>query len=121
MGKSASTRVLLNKYYEAVARKGNWQSLLSENFLLTGSVAKETRGRDAYVNLGFWKLVKSLRVKEMIVEGDNAFALISYDLVSPKGSPFSSDVAEFWKVKDGSLDSIAIYFDTAAFNKSMSQ
>jgi ketosteroid isomerase-like protein len=121
MEKSASTRVLLNKYYDGLARKGDWQSLLSENFLLTGSVAKETRGRDAYANLGFWKLVKSLRVKEMIVEGESAFALINYDLISPKGSPFSSDVAEFWKVRDGRLDSIAIYFDTAAFNKSMTQ
>jgi hypothetical protein len=37
-----------------------------------------------------WKLVKSLRVKEMIVEGESAFALVNYDLLSPKGSPFLS-------------------------------
>jgi len=95
--------------------------LLSDNFLLTGAVAKETRGREAYVNLGFWKLVKGLRVKDMIVEGESAFALVGYDLVSPKGSPFSSDVAEFWRVKNGRLDSIAIYFDTAAFNNFMTR
>jgi len=95
--------------------------LLSENFLLTGAVAREIRGKDAYVNLGFWKLVKGLRVKEMIVDSERAFVLVNYDLVSPKGTPFSSDVAEFWKVKNGKLDFIAIYFDTAAFNKFMAQ
>ena len=111
-----STKQLLKKYYDALSKKAEWQSLLSDNFLLTGVVEKETRGREAYQNLGFWKLVKSLRVKELIVEDESAFALVNYELVSPKGSPFSSDVAEFWKVKDGKLDSIAIYFDSAAFN-----
>jgi ketosteroid isomerase-like protein len=39
--------------------------------------------------------------------------------MSPKGKSFSSDVAEIWKVKDGKLDSLVIYFDTAAFQESM--
>ena len=95
--------------------------MLSENFLFTGTVAKESIGKDAYVNNAFFKLVRGLKVKEMIVEGENAFAIVNYDLESPKGSAFSSDVAEFWKVKNGKLDSIAIYFNTAAFSKFMAQ
>jgi ketosteroid isomerase-like protein len=66
-------------------------------------------------------LVKGLKVKEIVVEGETAFALVHYDLASPKGTPFSSDVAEFWKLKNGKLDSIAIYFDTAAFSNSMAR
>jgi ketosteroid isomerase-like protein len=119
MQNSGSTNEILTKYYDALSRKEGWQSLLSDNFLLTGTVAQETRGRDAYVNNAFWKLVKGLKVREMIVEGERAFAIVNYALVSPTGKSFSADVAEFWKLKNGKLDSIAIYFDTAAFSKFM--
>lgn len=110
---------LLKKYYDGVAKGGGWGHLLSENFLLTGTIAKESRGRDAYINNNFFRLVKGLKVEEMIGEGNSGFALVRYDLVSPKGKAFSARVAEFWKMKDGKLDSVAVYFDTAAFNDSM--
>ncbi len=119
MENSKKTKELLNKYYDGLSRKGDWGSLLSENFLLTGNVAKETRGREVFVNNPFFKLVKGLKAKTMIIEGESACAVVNYDLVSPKGKSLSSDVAEIWKVKNGKLDSIAIYFDTAAFQKFM--
>ncbi len=98
-----------------------WDELLSKSFLLTGTVAKESKGRDLYMNSGFFKLVKGLKEKEMIAEGVSGFALVNYDLLSPKGRTLSCDVAEFWKVKDGKLDSIAIYFDTTAFSNFLAQ
>ncbi len=121
-GSSATTRELLKRYYEELGKKSaRWGDLLSENFLLTGTVPKESRGREAYVNNNFFKLVRSLRVKELIVDGEKACALVNYDLISPKGNPFSSDVAEIWKAKDGKLDSVAIYFDTSAFTAFMNK
>ena len=116
MEASAQTRELVKKYYDGLSIRRGWESLLSDNFLLTGTVAKETRGRDLYANNGFFKLVKGLKVKEMIIEGESAFALVNYDLLSPKGKTLSCDVAEFWKAKNGKLDSVAIYFDTTAFS-----
>ncbi len=121
MDSSAATKELVKKYYDGLSRKAEWGHLLSDSFLLTGTIAKESRGRDAYVNNQFFKLVRGLTVKEMAIEGEKAFALVNYSLVSPKGRSFSSDVGEFWKVKNGKLDSVAIYFDTAAFNSSMTQ
>jgi len=110
---------LLKEYYDGIAKGGGWGHLLSENFLLTGTIARESRGKGAYMNNNFFKLVKALKVEEMIAEGNSGFALVRYDLVSPKGKPFSLRVAEFWKMKEGELDSVAIYFDTASFNDSM--
>jgi len=114
-----TTKELLEEYYRGVSKKSGWGYLLSEDFLLTGTVTQETRGRDVYVNNNFFKLVRGLNVRELMVSGEKAFALVSYDLVSPKGRSFSSEVVEFWRAKDGELFSIAIYFDTAAFSKSM--
>lgn len=114
-----TTKELLEEYYRGVEKKGGWSHLLSEDFLLSGTIAQETRGRDVYVNNSFFKLIRGLRVKELIEDGDTGFALVSYDLVSPKGKSFTSDVAELWKAKDGELVSVAIYFDTAGFGRAM--
>jgi len=121
MVEGSSIKVLLTKYYDGIAKGAGWSNLLADDFLLTGTVAKESRGRDPYVNNNFFKSVRGLRVREMITEGDSGFAIVSYDLITPRGKPFTSEVAEFWKAKDGRLDSVSIYFDTTAFSKSISQ
>ena len=114
-----TTRELLEEYYRGLSKKGAWGHLLSEDFLLSGTVTQEIKGRDIYVNNNFFKLVKGLKVKELMASGEKAFALVNYDLVSPKGKSFSSEVVEFWRAKDGELVSVAIYFDTAAFSRFM--
>jgi hypothetical protein len=119
--RSATTRALLDSYYAALSTGRDWGRPLSDGFLLSGTVAKETRGRDLYVGNGFFKMVKGLKVKELMVEGDTGFAIVGYDLVSPRGRPFKCDVAEFWRAKDGMLVSVSIYFDTAAFGVSVAQ
>jgi ketosteroid isomerase-like protein len=113
------TRTLLKNYYNGLSKNEHWQSLLSDDVLLTGTVVKESKGKDLFVHNNFFRMIKGLEVRQMIVENENAFALVSYDLVSPKGTNFSSDVAEIWKIKDKKLVSLAIYFDTAAFAKAM--
>jgi len=109
----------LDNYYKALSEKGDFGPLLSENFLLTGTVAKETKGREAYTNNMFFKMVKSLEVKTMVAEGEGACAIVNYELEHPKAGTFACDVAEIWKMKNGKLCSVEIYFDTAAFQKFM--
>lgn len=114
-------KALLERYYDGVSKGSGWGHLLSEDFLLTGTIAKESKGRDLYVDNSFFKMVRGVKVRELIAEGDRGFALVSYDLVSPRGTPFSSEVAEFWKMNEGKLGSVAIYFDTAAFSASLAR
>ena len=116
---STETREMLKRYYAGLSSKGDWNSMLSEGILLTGTIANESKGKEPFVNNNFFKMVRGLKIKLLMVENENACALVSYDLISPKGKSFTSDVAEIWKIKDGKLDSLAIYFDTAAFQKSM--
>ena len=117
---SNMTKELLDKYYDRLPKKGDWGSLLSDDFLLTGTGVKESKGREAYMKNNFFSGVLGLRVKSMIIDGDSACAIVNYDLMSPKGNKFTADVAEIWKARGGKLISIAIYFDTAYFQKSMS-
>ena len=110
---------ILNIYYQDLGSNGDWDSMLSDEISLTGTIAKETKGKEQLVNNNFFKMVRSLKVKNMIIENDTACAIVSYDLMSPKGKSFSSEVAEIWKAKDGKLEALAIYFDTADFQKNM--
>jgi hypothetical protein len=58
-----------------------------------------------------------MRIKEMIVQDDSACVIGNYDYIFPNGQSIIGDVAEIWKVNNGKLDSLTIYFDTLTFNK----
>ena len=114
-----TTKELLGKYYKTVSGKGRLDQMLSENFSFSGTIGKVAAGRDAFVGNLFFKYIRSLEVKTMIIEGERACAVVGYGLVSPKGDALSLDVAEIWQIKDGKLDSLAMYYDTAAYQKFM--
>ena len=52
----------------------------------------------------------------MIVDDDDACVIGNYDYVFPNGKSINGDVAEIWKVKNGKLDSLTIFFDTLTFS-----
>jgi ketosteroid isomerase-like protein len=110
---------LLDKHYETLSAKGQADTSLSEDFLLTGTVDKEARGRGAFADSLFFRYVKSLKAKTMIIDGWRACAVVVYELAAPSGDRLSCEAAEVWEMKDGKLASLAMYFDTAAYQKFM--
>ncbi|MHB8710316.1 MAG: nuclear transport factor 2 family protein [Minisyncoccota bacterium] len=115
-----TTQELLETYYKGLAQKSGWESVIADDFkFVGGDMTKRTPtvGRPAYgeVIKRFSQLFTAMRVKEMFVRGDSACVLASYDYVFPNGTAINGDVAEFWNVKDGKLDALTIFFDTATF------
>jgi ketosteroid isomerase-like protein len=45
--------------------------------------------------------------------------VVSYDYVSPKGATLHQDDAEVWKVVDGKIVALTIYFDITEFRTFM--
>ena len=113
------TKELIDKYYDLLSKKGDFGSLLSDNFLLTGTISKDSRGKEAYTKNIFFSMIKNLKIRDTIIESDRACIIVNYELTSLKGNNFKTDVVEIWKVKEEKLDSVAIYFDTAFFQKAM--
>jgi ketosteroid isomerase-like protein len=111
-----TTKETVQRYYDAVARKEGWQSVISESMAFA-SPSQNTRGKDTYVQgtARFLQNVRDSKVKELIIEGDKAYALVDYEMVSPKGETRWFPVAEILSVKDEKIDSSTILFDTAAF------
>ncbi|HVA97225.1 MAG TPA: nuclear transport factor 2 family protein [Candidatus Acidoferrales bacterium] len=114
---------LIQQYYESLDQKDNrWQDLYAEDALFTdASQVISAKGKEAVIQSfsNFLKGVEKVMVKEIIGEGENLCAIISYDYVNPKGVKWNQDVAEIWKVTDGKLAQLTIYFDLIAYRNFM--
>jgi ketosteroid isomerase-like protein len=116
-----TTQELLETYYAGFARKDGWESVLSDDFkFVGGDMTNPTPlvGKSEYVKVieRFARVFTSMRVKDMLVADDRAFVLANYDYVFPNGQRMNGDVAEIWKVRDGKLDALTIFFDTHTFH-----
>ena len=115
-----STREIVNRYFEELARKGQWESFLADDLRFTSltSPVNDVKGKAAYLDSTrrFFSMVMSVELRDLVIEGAKACALTRYQLQSPSGK-FQSDVAELFTVKNGKIDTFAIYFDTAPFPK----
>lgn len=65
----------------------------------------------------FSRVFNSMRIKEMIVDGEKACVIGTYDYTFPNGKCMTGDVAELWTARDGKLQSLTIFFDTLTFQK----
>jgi len=113
-------RELLEIYYKGFAEKGNWESVIAGDFQYIGGDMTKTEpliGKEAYIEVikRFSQVFTAMRVRQMIVEGDNACVISNYDLRFPNGQEVNGNVAELWTAKDGKLQSLRIYFDTLTF------
>jgi ketosteroid isomerase-like protein len=116
-----TTRETLQAYFDSLQRKKDWQSFLADDLTFTSftSPVKQVTGRAAYLESTrrFYSMITAMKVKELLVDGARACALTHYDLQSPSGQSFGSDVAEVFGVKAGKITSFDIYFDSAPFPK----
>lgn len=124
MENSTSTKQLLETYYKGFAQKEGWESVISDDFkFIGGDMTKSTPivGKTAYIEVikRFSRVFQTMHVKRMMIEGENACVIASYDYTFPNGASMNGDVAEIWKVKNGKLDALTIFFDTLTFDKNI--
>jgi ketosteroid isomerase-like protein len=115
-----TTRATIERYFERLGRGDRWDEMLADDlhFASFASPGRQVRGREAFIQATkrFYTMIASVQLRELIVEGDRSVALTRYELRPPNGAPaFASDVAEIFTVRDGSIASLSIYFDSAPF------
>jgi len=118
-----STRGLVQNYYDSLNQKDDkWQELYSKDAVFSdASQTLNAKGKIAVIQsfTPFLKGVEEVKVKQMIVEGGNACAIVGYEYVNPRGEKMSQDVAEVWEVKNEQLTKLTIYFDLTAYRNFM--
>ena len=92
---------------------------MADDLVFTSFVNPATRvsGRPAFLEAtrGFYGMIASLEVRDLLVDQDRACATTRYELQPPVGPAFTSDVAEMFAVRDGRICAFEIYFDSAPF------
>jgi ketosteroid isomerase-like protein len=118
----SSAKKVIAKYFDAVAQKADWQSLISDDMAFT-MPAQTTRGKASYVEITerFLRAVTGVKIRQTIVDGDSACVIAAYDLRSPKGNTSTKDVVEILSVKGEKIASSSIYFDTEDFKTFMAR
>ena len=112
-----NTKETIQTYFDAI-HKGNWQSLMVDDFIFINSNLDNIEyGKAAYVEGAgrFFQATTSVEIKQIIIEDNKAAIVARYQLRSPKGNTGVCDVAEIISVKDEKIASSAIFFDTKAF------
>jgi len=118
---SMTTKDTIDGYFSCLKQKRGWESFLSDEMIFTSftSPVKQVTGKIAYLESTkrFYSMVISVEVKDLMIAGNKACALTRYELQPPTGDAFISDVAEIFTLKNGKIDSFAIYFDSSPFPK----
>lgn len=117
-----ATREIIKQYFDKLTRGSDWQSLLADDATFTSyaSPIKEAKGKAAFLaaTKRFYSSIGLAELRELIIDGDRACALTRYVIRPPNGAPsFASDVAEVFRVRNGTIVSLEIYFDTAPYPK----
>ena len=118
-----TTKDIIQSYYNSLEEKNDvWKDLYSEDAVFSDAAQiLLAKGKEEVIQsfIPFLKGIARVKIKQLIVEGENACAIISCDYVNPKGERMSQDVAEIWEVKNGKLNKQTIYFDLTAYRNFM--
>ena len=113
------TKDLVQSYYKSLEEKDDkWEDLYLEDAVFSdASKTLLAKGKEAVVQsfTPFLKGVAGIKIKQLIVEGKTACAIVGYEYVNPKGERMAQDVAEIWEVKNDKLAKLTIYFDLTAY------
>lgn len=114
-----TTKETIESDFAALKSGEGWERHLAEDmeFIRHTAPVKEVAGRDAYLEStqGFYQMIDTVEIRHVMADGDRACALTQYRLRPPVGEPFTSDVAEFFTVRDHKIQTFSIYFDTAPY------
>lgn len=114
-----TTRETVERYFAALQAGAGWEDHFADDVVFTshGTPAKRVSGREAFLEStrGFYGMIRGARVRDLLVDGGRACALVSYQLEAPGGRTLTSEVAELFTVADGRIGAFAIYFDSAPY------
>jgi ketosteroid isomerase-like protein len=114
---------IIDSFYYSLAQKNDsWQQHLAADVVFSDASKRlSAEGREAFIQsfTTFLRAVETVQLKQLMVQGNNACAVVGYDYVSPTGAKLHQDDAEVWKVVDGNIVALTIYFDITEFRTFM--
>ena len=119
------TAAIIRHFYGSLPGKTDaWQRDLADTVVFDDASKRlAVQGRDAFIQsfTSFLRAVEHVQLQQLIVDGDDAAAVVHYDYISPTGGRLHQADAEIWKIADGKIAALTIYFDITEFRAFMAR
>ena len=106
-------------YMESNQQKNEaWKDLLAENISFTGPTM-QVQGKAGYIQTteNFFKMVRGFELKRYVAREDLLTTEVEVKVEAPSGKIISLEMAEFYSVRDGKIDSVKVFYDATEFRK----
>ncbi|MGA9237896.1 nuclear transport factor 2 family protein [Robiginitalea sp.] len=96
----------------------NWKNLLAEDVTFTGPAARAI-GKAAYVKTteDFFQMVRGAELKRHVANEDLVVTEVEIKVATPGGNEIILDMAEFYEIRDGKIQSVKVHYDAQEFRK----
>lgn len=103
--------------------ESEWAFFLAQDMTFRTNGKGVHEGKEAYLQgtKRFFSRVIAVEVKDLLIDGDKACAVLQYELQSSKGKRLTSEIAEMYTVAHGKIRSYAIYYDNTPYPAFMAQ
>ncbi len=103
-----------------LAKTDAWKELLAEEVNLIGPLA-QVEGKSLFieVNTPFFSSITDSTLYKVVETEDYIITQISTTVAVPSGETLTLEVSEWYEIKDGLIQSLRVYFDTAEFRKAV--
>ena len=113
------TRDVVQSFYDGLGRRdGSWQQNLAPDVVFSDASGRlQASGREAFVKAftPFLSSVRRVELRQLVVDGSAAAAVVGYDYVNPKGEHLHQDDAEVWRVENGQWVKDTLWGEPAAY------
>ncbi|WP_422858671.1 nuclear transport factor 2 family protein [Flagellimonas sp. S174] len=122
MANSATTLEVFKKFDEGLkSGTDSWQEVISNDVQFIGPAA-QVKGKKDFIelNMSFAPMIKGSTLKEIVSNEDWVITQVEFNVSMPSGKVITLDMSEWYRIADGKIQSVKVFYDAEEFRKEMS-
>lgn len=98
-----------------LAGDGRWKEMLTEKVTFTGPLSVAT-GKDQFIEsrAPFYASIRGGELHRRVLDGHTVVTQVTVRIAAPGGGELPLDICEWYKIRDGKVAALQVYYDTAA-------
>lgn len=95
-----------------------WKDYLADDIRFIGPV-DQVEGKEAFIalNESFMPMMRGSNLHQVIEKDNWVITQVEFQVAMPSGNTITLDMAEWYEIKDGKIQSIKVFYDAEEFRK----